>query len=269
MGGERLDTVVHVQKAIDFIEEHILDDLKFENIAAEAYMSSYHFQRVFLIFCDITLGEYIRNRRLTLAGFELQTTKYKVIDVALKYGYDSSESFSRAFTRFHGITPTTVRSRGSEIRSFAKISIQSIYERERDIMERIKKRGYTFIRHADPVYHTKDMDKTVKWFEDVLGWYAGIEARDEDGVGTYGCAMSFPGEIANVGVADFDGIHLFYGEPQKSTVAFIGVHNIEQLYSFVKGNGWDKITEVSAPQPWGSRVCYVTTIDDSVLQFFE
>ncbi|WP_404814357.1 hypothetical protein [Clostridium tagluense] len=63
------------------------------------------------------------------------------------------------------------------VRSFAKISIQSIYERKRDIMERIKKRGYTFAMHADPVYHTKDMDKTVKCFEDVLGWYARIETN--------------------------------------------------------------------------------------------
>lgn len=264
-----MDTVVRIQRAIDFIEDNILDELKFETIAAQAHLSSYHFQRVFLVFCDITLGEYIRNRRLALAGFELQTTKAKVIDVALKYGYGSPESFSRAFTRFHGITPTTARSRGCGIKSFARISIQSIYERERDIMERIKKRGYTFVRHADPVYHTKDMEKTVKWFEDVLGWYAGIEARDENGVGTYGCAMSFPGEIVHAGVAGFDGIHLFYGEPQKNAVALIGIDNIEGLYSFVKGNGWDQITEISPPQPWGARICYVTTIDGYVLQFFE
>jgi AraC family transcriptional regulator len=264
-----MDTVVSIQKAIDFMEDHILDELKFEAIAAQAYMSTYHFQRVFLILCNITLGEYIRNRRLALAAFELQTTKAKVIDVALKYGYDSPESFSRAFTRFHGVPPTTARSRGCDIRPFAKISIQSIYERERDIMERIKKRGYTFKSHAQPAYHTKDMDKTVKWFEEVLGWYAGIDARDENGVGTYGCAMSFPGEIVHIGVGEFDGIHLFYGEPSKKTVAFIGVQNIDELYAFVKKNGWDQITEVSPPQPWGARICFVTTIDGSVLQFWE
>lgn len=264
-----MDTVVHVQKAIDFIEANILNELKFETIAEQAYMSSYHFQRIFSILCDITLGEYIRNRRLALAGFELQTTNFKVIDVALKYGYDSPESFSRAFTRFHGVTPTNARSRGCEIKSFPKLSIQSIYEREKDTMERMKKRGYTIKEHAAPVYHTKDMDKTAKWFVDVLGWYADVDARDENGVGTYGCAMSFPGEIAHAGVGNFDGIHLFYGEPQKTTVAFIGVSNIVNLYSFVKGNGWDQITEVSPPQPWGARVCFVTTIDGSVLQFTE
>lgn len=264
-----MDTVARIQESIDYIENHILEEMTFEIIASQAYMSNYHFQRVFLILCDMSLGEYIRNRRLSLAGFELHTTKSKVIDVALKYGYDSPESFSRAFTRFHGITPTIARSRGSGIKLFAKISIESMYERQRDIMEKMNKRGYKFTRHADPVYHTMDMDKSVQWFEDVLGWYAGIEARDENGIGTYGSAMSFPGEIVHAGVADFDGIHLFYGEPQKNVVAFIGVNNINGLFIHVKENGWDQITEVSPPQPWGARICFVTTIDGSVLQFYE
>lgn len=221
-----MDTITRVQKAIDFIEDHLLDELNFESIAAQACMSSYHFQRIFSIFCDLTLGEYIRNRRLTLAGFELQSTMVKVIDIALKYGYESPESFSRAFTRFHGVSPTTARSRGCDIRWFAPISIQSIYEREKELMEKMQKRGYTLQEQAAPVYHTKDMDKTVEWFNNILGWYAGVDARDENGIGTYGCALSFPGEIVNAGIAGFDGIHFFYGEPSKNTVAFIMVHNI-------------------------------------------
>lgn len=264
-----MNTVLHIQNSINYIEDHLLEELNFEDIASKAYMSSYHFQRIFLILCDITLGEYIRNRKLTLAGLELQSTNAKVIDMALKYGYDSPESFSRAFTRFHGVTPTTARSHNGDIKSFAKLSIQSIYEKENDIMERMKKRGYTVKQNANPVYHTMDMDKTVKWFENILGWYAGIDARDENGVGTYGCAMSFPGELVHAGIGTFDGIHLFNGEPEKKTIAFIGVSNIDELYSFVKGNGWDAITEVSEPQHWGGRICFVTTIDGSILQFFE
>jgi AraC family transcriptional regulator len=116
-----METVIRIQKAIDYIEGHILDELKYDIVAAQDYMSSYHFQRIFSILCDTTLGEYIRSRRLSLAGFDLQTTSTKVIDIALKYGYDSPESFSRAFTRFHGITPTTARSRGCDIKLFAKI----------------------------------------------------------------------------------------------------------------------------------------------------
>ncbi len=264
-----MDTVERVQKAINYIEENILDNIKTENVAAQAFMSSFYFQRVFLILCDITVGEYIRNRRLALAGLELQTTSVRIIDVALKYGYGTPESFSRAFTRFHGVAPTTARSRGCDIKMFSPISIQSIYEKEKELMEKLQNRGYTLMEHSAPVYHTKNMEKTVEWFENVLGWYAGIEAKDENGVGTYGCAMSFPGELVHANIGKFDGIHLFYGEPSKNTVALINIHNIDKFYAFVKKNGWDQISEVSPPQPWGSRVCYVTTIDGSVLQFCE
>ena len=71
--------------------------------------SPYYFQKIFGILCGITVGEYIRNRRLSLAGYELSETNAKVIDIALKYGYESPENFARAFVRFHGATPYEVR----------------------------------------------------------------------------------------------------------------------------------------------------------------
>ena len=95
-----------IQKAINYIEEHITDELDMAEVASQAACSPYYFQKIFGILCGITVGEYIRNRRLTLAGSELMKTDAKVIDTALKYGYESPESFTRAFTRFHGVTPT-------------------------------------------------------------------------------------------------------------------------------------------------------------------
>ena len=100
-----MDWIQGIQQAIDYIEDHITEEIDYEEAAKRAYSSSFHFQRVFGIMCGFTLGEYIRRRRLTLAGNELLMKDIKVIDVALKYGYETPESFSRAFQKFHGIAP--------------------------------------------------------------------------------------------------------------------------------------------------------------------
>ena len=97
-----------IKQAVDYIEEHILDKIDYIELSKIIYSSSYHFQRVFGITCGVTLGEYIRRRRLTLAGQELLDKNVKVIDLAYKYGYDTPESFSRAFYRFHGLLPSQV-----------------------------------------------------------------------------------------------------------------------------------------------------------------
>ncbi len=113
-----------LQNAIDYIEEHLTDDLDIEEIAAQSGLSAFYFQRIFNILCDYSLGEYIRNRRLTLAGNELSGTDEKVIDIALKYGYDTPESFSRAFSRFHGITPSQAKKNSSPLKSFSRLSVE-------------------------------------------------------------------------------------------------------------------------------------------------
>ena len=112
-----MDWLTGMQAAIDYIEDHLLEDLDIETIAAESFSSLYHFQRVFSIVCDMTLGEYIRNRRLSLAGSELARGENKVIDIVIKYGYDNPDSFTRAFQKFHGILPSQV----SIIRVFSKL----------------------------------------------------------------------------------------------------------------------------------------------------
>ena len=107
-----MDWVTGIQKAINYIENHLTDEIDMELVAREAVCSSFYFQRIFSILCGITLGDYIRNRRLTLAGNELCGSEAKVIDIALKYGYESPESFTRAFIRFHGITPSEAKKDG-------------------------------------------------------------------------------------------------------------------------------------------------------------
>lgn len=118
-----LDWITGIQRAIDYVEEHITEEIDYEEVAKRAYSSGFHFQRVFAIICGFTLGEYIRSRRLSLAGFELAKTDSKVIDVALKYGYDAPESFTRAFTRFHGVSPSAVKN-GAALKSFSRLCVK-------------------------------------------------------------------------------------------------------------------------------------------------
>ena len=119
-----MDWITGMQKAIDYIEANLTEEIDYEKVAVESFSSSYHFQRVFSILCGYTLGEYIRLRRLSLAGAELASGKKKVIDVALKYGYDSPDSFAKAFQKFHGITPSQARADGSMLKSFSRLSIK-------------------------------------------------------------------------------------------------------------------------------------------------
>ena len=118
-----MDWITGLQKAIDYIEDHITEELDFAEIANQSFSSPYHFQRVFSLLCGYTLGEYIRLRRLTLAGAELAHGKERVIDVAVKYGYESPDSFTKAFVKFHGITPSEARLPKARLQSFARLSI--------------------------------------------------------------------------------------------------------------------------------------------------
>lgn len=119
-----MDWICGIQNAIDYIEKHLTDEIDYEDVAKQSFSSSYHFQRIFGILCGYTLGEYIRLRRLSLAGTELTSEKAKVIDIALKYGYDSPDSFAKAFQKFHGITPSEARTNGKMLKSFSRLSIQ-------------------------------------------------------------------------------------------------------------------------------------------------
>jgi len=107
--------------AIDYIESHLTDDISIAEIASRSYSSSAHFQMVFHLVMGITIGEYIRNRRLSLAAQDLLQPNCKVIDIALRYQYDTPESFSKAFTRFHGTPPS--KARRDTIKLFHPLSI--------------------------------------------------------------------------------------------------------------------------------------------------
>jgi len=114
------------ESAIEYIEENLTSDIDFNIVAKKAKCSSYHFQRMFSSLVGIPLSEYIRRRRLTLAAFELQNSDVKITDIALKYGYETHSSFTRAFQLMHGVTPSKVRTDGVPLMAYPSISFQFI-----------------------------------------------------------------------------------------------------------------------------------------------
>ncbi|QCR34039.1 AraC family transcriptional regulator [Lysinibacillus sp. SGAir0095] len=114
-----------IQKAIDYMENHLLDvDLSIEQIAKACNSSAFHFQRTFSILTDITVGDYIRRRRLTLAAQDLVNTNDKIIDIAYKYGYETPESFAKAFRKQHKLSPMEARKKLGPLQSYNRLVIK-------------------------------------------------------------------------------------------------------------------------------------------------
>ena len=121
-----MDWIQSIQRSLNYIESHLLDeDLDNETVAEQAYSSNANFQRIFSIVTGFTIADYIRCRKLTLAGNDLINPDVKVIDTALKYGYDTPESFSKSFVRFHGIIPSEVKNNPGSLKCFAPIFLRT------------------------------------------------------------------------------------------------------------------------------------------------
>ncbi len=178
-----MDWIRGFQKSIDYIDEHITESLEYEHIAQQMNISSFYYQKIFSIICGISIGEYIRNRRLALAGSELLATDEKIIDIAQKYGYDTQEGFTRAFTRFHGVTPYTARKHSIPLKAFSKLSISISVKggkkmnykiEEKDSFKIVAKtQRFTKIEDVNgrkdiPEFWTKcHQDGTVKFLEEI------------------------------------------------------------------------------------------------------
>lgn len=113
-----------MQRAIDFMEDHLLEDITIEEIAQAAHTSPFHFQRIFSLLTDKTVAEYLRRRRLTLAVQELRKGERKIIDLAYTYGYETPESFSRAFRKQHGLSPREARNYSGKMTAYNRLVIQ-------------------------------------------------------------------------------------------------------------------------------------------------
>ncbi|MCM3106399.1 AraC family transcriptional regulator [Bacillus velezensis] len=119
-----MDSLKRMNSALTYIEENLTNDIDFKEAARLAFCSEYHFKRMFSFLTGISLSEYIRRRRLTLAAFELKDSSVKVIDLAIKYGYHSPDSFARAFQNLHGIRPSEAKHNGHSLKAYPRMTFQ-------------------------------------------------------------------------------------------------------------------------------------------------
>lgn len=169
-----------IKEAISYMEEHITEDITLYDVAAHVNISPFYFHKGFSILCGYSVTEYIRNRRLSLAGQELLMYDITVMELAVKYGYDSPDSFTKAFTRFHGNSPSIVRRNKTMIKDFAplklKISLKGGYTMDYRIA---KKESFTVLAAAKE-FRYKDAKQDIPLF-----W----KEHFASGNGKYVCGM--------------------------------------------------------------------------------
>ncbi|AMJ40736.1 AraC family transcriptional regulator [Anaerotignum propionicum] len=119
-----MDSISCMNYAMAYIEEHLTEEIDYSEISRIAYCSEYHFKRMFSFLSGITLSEYIRRRRLTLAALDLKDRDLRIIDVAVKYGYGSADSFSRAFHSMHGFLPSEARNENIQLKAYPRMTFQ-------------------------------------------------------------------------------------------------------------------------------------------------
>ena len=186
---KQMEWIDGIQNAVNYIEEHITDEFEPEEIARQAYSSSFHFQKIFRILCGYSLGEYIRNRRLALAGSELSTSNVKVIDAAIKYGYDSPDSFAKAFTRFHGITPSQAKESGAKLKSFAPLHIVLTLKGGTTMDYKIvEKKAFTVAGFERKFSFDSSYENIPKFWDEVFGKYCS-SCKDSFTFGEYGICI--------------------------------------------------------------------------------
>lgn len=112
-----------LRRTITYLENHLLDENPVADASREAYLSPFYLQKGFKLVTGFTMGEYVRHRRLYLAGLEMIAGREKVIDLAFRYGYDSPESFTKAFRRFHGVSPAQLRQCPEKLQPFLPLQI--------------------------------------------------------------------------------------------------------------------------------------------------
>ena len=148
-----MEWVKRLNESMDYLEEHLTEEIDYEQLGRIACCSAYHFQRMFTYMAGIPLAEYIRRRRMSLAAVDLQGGKEKIIDIAQKYGYQSPTAFNRAFQAFHGAAPSAVRDEGVPVKSFSPIVFSIAVKGASEVNYRIEtKDSFRIVGVSAPLY---------------------------------------------------------------------------------------------------------------------
>ena len=156
-----MEWIKRLNSAINYIEQNMCDDIDLEEVAKIACCSTYHFQRMFAYMADLPLSEYIRRRRMSLAAVDLQDGDNKVIDISMKYGYDSPTAFNRAFRSVMGISPSQAREEGITLVAYPPICFQITIKGVSAMNYRIeKKEAFRIVGISEPL--EKEIEKNFE-----------------------------------------------------------------------------------------------------------
>ena len=136
-----MDSLERMNQAMAYIEDNLADEIDMQQVENLALCSQYHFRRMFSFLAGVSLSEYIRRRRLTLAAFELLHGEVSVMDTAVKYGYSSPDAFTRAFQSLHGITPSEARTAGQPLKAYPRLTFQLTIKGVGEMNYRIEEKG--------------------------------------------------------------------------------------------------------------------------------
>ncbi|AKL96494.1 transcriptional regulator AraC family [Clostridium aceticum] len=162
-----MDSLKKMNEALNYIEENLTGEIDLKKVAMLACCSEYHFQRMFSFLAGVTLSEYIRRRRLTLAAFQLQNSPIKVIDAAMQYGYNSPDAFTRAFQTMHGVTPTVARNKSISLKAYPPmtfhLSIKGGSEMNYRIEEKDAFRIVGIMKRVPLIFHGVNPEIAAMW----------------------------------------------------------------------------------------------------------
>lgn len=157
-----MEWIERLNQSMHYIEEHLTDEIDYEQLGQIACCSAYHFQRMFTYMAGVTLSEYIRRRKMSLAAVDLQSGREKVIDIAQKYGYSSPTAFNRAFQGVHGIAPSAVRGEGVAVKSFPPIAFAITVKGAEQLQYRVEtKDSFRIVGISAPLYGEIDSNFMV------------------------------------------------------------------------------------------------------------
>lgn len=181
-----------MRQAMSYIEDNLRGEIDYEAIAEIALCSPYHFQRMFAFFMGLPLSEYIRKRRLTLAGLDLQTNRYKVLEIAERYGYTSPEAFSRAFQALHQVTPSRARQEGVSLKVFPPMTFSFSISGSQELTYRlVEKPAFNISGIKKRFSYLKDLGNSIQgmWQEldgELVGKMLAVNTLEPHGlVGAY------------------------------------------------------------------------------------
>ncbi|MHC1750839.1 MAG: effector binding domain-containing protein [Cellulosilyticaceae bacterium] len=259
-----MDYLNGMNDAIDYIESNLDGEINYDRVANLAGCSINCFQRIFSYIANVNLSEYIRHRRMTLAAFELQNSAIKVIDLAIKYGYESPDSFSRAFQNIHGITPLMARNSGISLKAYPRITFHISIKGDVEMNYRIEKKEAFRIVGIKRKFQGPEDDESVvpKFWNEVFenGTYEELLALSNGNPkGVHGFIQVFGEEKVDYTIACMTD-----KEPPKGMESFIipesiwAIFQVEGSVGTVMAEAWRRIFSEWLPT---SNYKYAESVD--------